>query len=130
MNTVGIICRLTHDPELRHTKGGTPVADLRVAIPRKRVEGEDKGASFWTVRAWAGTAEAVCKYQKKGNKIAVDGYLDQDEWEKDGVPHQRNYIVAEPGGIEFLDRPADSSKPSETEPEPEAEPSEATEAAA
>jgi len=128
MNSTSVICRLTHDPELRHTNGGTPVVDLRVAIPRRRIEGEDRGASFWTVRAWAGTAEAVCKYQKKGNKIAVDGYLDQDEWEKDGVRHQRNYIVAEPGGIEFLEPPADSSKPSETEPE--TEPSQPAEVAA
>lgn len=130
MNSTSVICRLTHDPELRHTKGGTPVTDLRVAIPRKQVEGEDRGASFWTVRAWSGTAEAVCKYQSKGNKIAVAGHLDQDEWQKDGVRYQRNYIVAEPGGIEFLDAPADSSKPSEPEPENElgSEPEEPVEA--
>ncbi len=39
MNTVNLIGRLTADPELRHTAGGTPVCTLRLAVNRPRKDG-------------------------------------------------------------------------------------------
>jgi single-strand DNA-binding protein len=104
MNTIALTGRLTKDPELRATNGGTAVTTLRVAIQRPNgPEAQDRGAAFIDVEAWKGTAEACCKFLKKGSRVAVEGFLEQDEWKKDGASRQRHYVVAKPGGIQFLD---------------------------
>ncbi len=121
VNTVALTGRLTKDPELEHTKGGTAVTRLRIAIQRTRgPEAEDRGATFWTVQVWKGTAEAACKYLKKGSRVAIEGFLDHDEWEKDGAPRQMHYVVAKPMGVKFLDPAPKSDEESEQEPLPEA----------
>ena len=40
MNKVNLIGRLTKDPELRHTQGGTATTTIRLAVPRRKRNGE------------------------------------------------------------------------------------------
>ncbi|MEZ5078120.1 MAG: single-stranded DNA-binding protein [Solirubrobacterales bacterium] len=102
MNTVTVTGRIAQDPELRHTNGGTAVAKLRVAIQRPNgKEAEDRGAAFYDVDAWRGTAIAAANHLSVGSKVAIEGYLEQDEWESEGSKRYRNYIVAR--RIHFLD---------------------------
>ncbi len=60
--------RLTRDPELRHTRRGTPVCNLRLAIHRP---GED--TLFRTCVCWSRTAEVVAEYLRQGRLIEITG---------------------------------------------------------
>lgn len=84
MNNVSIIGRMTADPELRHTQGGTACTRFNVAVDRRVKQGEEKQADFINIVAWDKTAEFICKYFSKGQRIALTGsirtgsYTDRD----------------------------------------------------
>jgi single-strand DNA-binding protein len=59
MNTVQLIGRLTRDPDLRTTKSGNDVCDFRIAVPRRRRDGESSGAAFIDVAAFGAQAIAT-----------------------------------------------------------------------
>ena len=107
LNMVGLVGRLTRDPELRHTASGTAVANLRVAHTTRRrgADGEwtDK-SNYIDVVVFAGMADNAAKYLTKGRRIGVQGRLEWSEWESaDGSKRQKNEIVAE--NLQYLDSP-------------------------
>jgi single-strand DNA-binding protein len=68
MNDVKLTGRLTRDPELRHTKSGTPVASFSLAVDRKFNREE---ADFIPITAWRKTAEFVAKHFRKGQRVII-----------------------------------------------------------
>ena len=99
MTKVFLIGNLTRDPELTETAAGVPVCRFSVAVNR-RVEGKQV-ADFFNVTAWRKTAEAVARYTKKGNKVAVYGDLQIRQYEgNDGVRRTSVDVVAQ--DVEFL----------------------------
>lgn len=107
MNKVFLCGNLGQDPELKSTKGGTPVCSLRLATNERRKDrdGEWTDHTEWhSIVAWNGTAEAVNKYCRKGSKLTVEGRLQTREWEdKEGVKRYATEIVAD--SIEFMTAP-------------------------
>ncbi len=76
MNQVSLIGRLTAEPELKHTQTGTATTRFSVAVDRAFVkQGEERQTDFINVVAWSGTAEFVCKYFGKGQRIALTGSI-------------------------------------------------------
>ena len=75
---------LTRDVELRSTKGGAQVANLRVAFNTRRPDGQgnwtDK-ANYVDVEVWGAQAENCARYLSKGSRVFIDGELDYQEWE-------------------------------------------------
>jgi len=122
MNVVTLTARLTKDPELRQTRSEHSVSTLRVAIQRPTSrDGEDRGAVFYDVEVWNGTAENCVRYLSKGSRVAIVGRLELDQWKDEHeVPRQRSYVVA--SQVNFLDPPPESGEREETtESEPESE---------
>lgn len=116
MNTVNLIGRLTADPELRHTNGGTPVCNLRLAVNRPRKDGQNQGAVFIDVVSFSRQAEAVAEHMTKGRQVAVTGRLEYRQWEgNDGSPHSKHEIIA--NQVEFLAKPAGNGNGT-SEPQP------------
>jgi single-strand DNA-binding protein len=102
MNTMQFTARLTRDPEIRELDGDKTVADLRLAIPRRRGrDGEDKGAVFVDATAWNGLANVIGQYLHQGSRIAGTGRLEYSEWETDHGKRSKHEIVLEQ--VEFLD---------------------------
>jgi single-strand DNA-binding protein len=105
VNVVVITGNLTRDPELRHTGGGTPICELRVAVNSRRKnsqsgEWEDK-PNYFDVKVWGAQGENCSNYLSKGRPVAVEGRLDWREWEaKDGGKRQKVEIVA--NSVQFL----------------------------
>ena len=83
LNRVVLIGRLTRDPELRYTPSGTAVASFSIANNRTyAVSGERKEeVSYFDCIAWSKLGEIITEYCKKGQKIAVEGRLQQRRWE-------------------------------------------------
>lgn len=119
MNVVTLTARLTKDPELRQTRSEHSVSTLRVAIQRpSRKGGEDRGAVFYDVEVWNGTAESCVRFLKKGSRVAIVGRLEHDQWKDENeVPRQRSYVVATQ--VNFLDPAPEGGEAGEAEPEPE-----------
>lgn len=94
LNSVVEIGRLTRDISERdfaYTTTGKARLNLSIAVNRSEKRGgewADK-VSFFDVTVWGKTAENIKPYLHKGKQIAVDGYLDQQRWEKDGVRIQQ-----------------------------------------
>ena len=97
INTLTIIGRLTSNCDLAYTADGTARLNLSIAVNRSQKSGgewSDK-ASFFDVTVWGKTAENISPYLSKGKQIAVQGYLDQQRWEKDGQRFSKVCIIAE-----------------------------------
>lgn len=100
MNTISQIGRLTRDPELRATANGKSVCLMRVAVERPKINGEDRGADYFTVVAWNGLGETCAKYLVKGREIGYTGRLAHREWDDDKGHHEAVEIVA--NTVDFL----------------------------
>ena len=100
LNSVIEIGRLTRDISERdfgYTTGGTARLNLSIAVNRseKRNGAWQDKVSYFDVTVWGKTAENIKACLYKGKQIAVDGYLDQQRWEKDGVKYSKVVIIAD-----------------------------------
>ena len=100
LNHVIEIGRLTRDISERdfaYTTGGTARLNLSIAVNRseKRNGAWQDKVSYFDVTVWGKTAENIKPYLHKGKQIAVDGYLDQQRWEKDGQKFSKVVIIAD-----------------------------------
>lgn len=105
LNQIILMGRLTKDPELRHTSGGTAVCSFSLAVDRERTdESGNRKTDFFNVVAWSGTAEFAARNLIKGRQIAVRGRLQNRDWiDKDGAKRRNTEIVAD--SIYFADSP-------------------------
>jgi single-strand DNA-binding protein len=109
LNRATLICRLTRDPQLRHTKSGRAVSTLRVAV------NDGPEPTFHDVVVWGRTAEVVCEYMRKGRLIHVEGRIQLRSWTaKDGSERRNAEIVAR--RVQFLGRGSASAEEGEVAP--------------
>jgi single-strand DNA-binding protein len=124
-NRVILMGNLTRDPDVRATGvTGTKVARLGIAVNERRKDRNGNiqdFAVFVDVDAWDKLAELCGQYLSKGSSVLVEGRLQMDTWEKDGVRHQKLKVRA--STIKFLpkgDRLAGGPKPlPQEQPAPE-----------
>lgn len=90
MNSVHLIGRLATDVEVREVNGGSKVSTFLLAV--ERPGGEE--ADFFRIKAWNSQAEAAEEHLGKGRRIAVEGSLRQDVYEKDGEERKTVFVVA------------------------------------
>ncbi len=102
INRVIIIANTTRDVELKSTPSGASVANFSIASNRKYKAGDEtkEEVSFFDCVVWGKLAELCEKYVKKGDKVGVEGRLQQRRWETDGKKSSKVEIVVE--NIQFL----------------------------
>ena len=106
MNCWNGIGRLTKEPEMRVTQGGTAVTRFTIAVDRRT---KDNKTDFIRCTAFKGTAEFISKYFRKGQMIAVNGRLQiEDYTDNDGNKRTAANIIAE--NVFFCGSKNDSSK--------------------
>lgn len=114
MNNVSIIGRLTADPELKHTQSGTACTRFSVAVDRKVKQGEEKQADFINIVAWNQTAEFICKYFTKGQRIALTGSIRTGSYtDRDGGKRYTFDVVT--NNVEFCESKGEKQT---TQPQP------------
>lgn len=105
-NRVMLMGNLTRDPDVRTAgSNGVKVARLGLAINERRKDRNGQLVDFPVfvdVDAWDKLAELCGQYLSKGSTIFVEGRLQMDTWEKDGVKHQKIKVRAMT--IKFLPR--------------------------
>lgn len=101
MNNVILMGRLTADPELRQTQSGIASCRFSVAVNRKFKDKQsgEYTADFINCQAWRQTAEFISKYFRKGDMIAVEGSMQNNNYENNGVKQYTYIVVAE--NVEF-----------------------------
>ena len=102
MNSIIITGRLGREPEMRQSDSGTNWATVSVA------EGGDE-PNWFDVKCFNKTAEVLNEYGSKGRKVAVQGRMAQESYEKDGETRKAWRLIA--NRIEFLDSPDGSEEP-------------------
>lgn len=90
------IGRLTADPDFRQTTSGISVCRFTIAVDR-RYKGKDseKQTDFINCISWRQTAEFISRYFTKGKMIVIDGTLQNNNYEKDGVKYYSYVVLAE-----------------------------------
>lgn len=94
LNTICLVGRVVHNPELKNTPTGNAVTTFAVAVERNR-SGQDgqKVVDYIDVVAWRKTAEFVSKYFSKGSWIAVNGSLQTRTYEDKNGNKRKVYEV-------------------------------------
>lgn len=98
LNRTILIGRLTRDIESKYTQTGTAVASFSLAVnyTTGSKDNRKEQVSFIDCTAWAGTAEILTQYGKKGKRIAVEGRLQQNRWDdQDGKKRSKLEVVVE-----------------------------------
>jgi single-strand DNA-binding protein len=106
LNKVFLMGRLTFDPELRRTTGGTAVSELRMATTRSWAgkDGERREESlFIDVTVWDRQAENCCQFLRKGSPVHVEGYLKMDTWDDKNTGEKRSKVKIQAERVQFLD---------------------------
>lgn len=102
LNRAVLLGRLTADPILRYTPGGTAVGTFTLAIDR-RFSGQngERETDFIPVVVWGKNAENSAKYLAKGRQAAVDGRIQVRSYEnKEGQKVRVTEVVADQ--VQFL----------------------------
>lgn len=91
INIIAMTGRLTRDPELKYTAGGTAILSFSLAVnySKKQDDRWVEETSFFDCQYFGKAAESVKQYMPKGQMVAIEGELRQERWEKDGQKHDK-----------------------------------------
>ena len=96
MNVCVLIGNLTKDPELKTTQSGLSVTSFSIGVRRDK-----ENTDFIDVVAWRQTAENICKYFHKGDKIAITGRLQTRQYE-DRQGNKRKAVEVVANAFDFV----------------------------
>lgn len=103
MNNVSLIGRLTADPELKNSQNGTSYVRFSIAVDRQYSKDKEKQTDFINIVAWKGTAEFVCKYFTRGQRIGITGRIQTGSYtDQNGNKRASFDVVA--NDVEFVER--------------------------
>ena len=116
MNKITLIGNLGKDPEMNYTPGGVAVTKFSLAVNRvtKSSTGEkEKETDWFNIVAWRQLAEICNNYLHKGDKVYIDGRLQQRKYtDKNGVERTAIDVIA--SDMEMLSpKPAQSGSSSD-----------------
>lgn len=95
INCFTVSGNLTKDAELKSLPSGTPLLNFSIAVSYRYKQSDqwvDK-VSYFNCQWFGKQCENMKQYLVKGQGVAIEGELRQDRWEKDGVKHDKYYII-------------------------------------
>lgn len=99
LNKVLLIGRLTADPQVRSTPGGTQVTSFSIATNRNWTDksgAKKEDTEFHNIVVWGRQAEIAAKFLTKGSEVYIEGRMQTRSWEgKDGQSRKTTEIVCE-----------------------------------
>ena len=111
MNSVQLVGRLTRDPEMRYTDGGSTIARFSLAVDRRYKSENGPTADFPNCVAFGRTAEFIEKYFRKGMRMGCQGRIQTGSYtNNDGQKVYTTDVVVE--SCEFVESKA-SKQPEE-----------------
>lgn len=105
MNSVQLVGRLTKDPEVRYTDGGSTIARFSLAVDRRYKSENGPTADFPNCVAFGKTAEFIEKYFRKGMRMGCQGRIQTGSYtNNDGQKVHITDVVVE--SCEFVEAKA------------------------
>ena len=98
LNRIVIMGRLWHEPEVRYTQSGKPVASFSLAVDRdfKDKASGERATDWIDVVAWDAKAKFVQQYFHKGQQAVVEGRLQIGDYTgRDGTRRRAAEVVAD-----------------------------------
>ena len=89
MNCILLSGRCVKDVVKKVTTTNKSVADFSIAVNKMK-----EGANFINIQAWNATADYLDKYAKKGAMLIVEGSLEVQTYDKNGVTQYRTFVLA------------------------------------
>lgn len=130
VNRVILIGNIVADPEIRTTKDGRPIVNMRMATNeswRDKNTGERREKTEWhrVVIFNEGLARVAENYLRKGSKVYIEGQLQTRKWQDQSGQDRYSTEVVLQGfnsSLVMLDGPGDSNKqqPSQAQSRPQA----------
>ena len=85
VNKVILVGNVGREPDIQITKSGTKVAHLSLATNR-RLQGDGEERTEWhRLTLWNRLAELTEECVNKGDRIYVEGRLEYDSYEREGI---------------------------------------------
>ena len=98
VNKVILVGHLGKDPEMRYQQDGTAVANFSIATSEEwkdKQTGEKKERTEWhRIVAWRRLGEICGEYLSKGSQVYIEGKLQTQQYERDGITRYTTNIVA------------------------------------
>jgi single-strand DNA-binding protein len=87
INKVILVGNVGRDPDVQKTSGGTKVAHLSLATSRRipREGGFEERTEWHRLTLWDRLAQLAEDYIRKGDRLYVEGRIEYDSFEKNGV---------------------------------------------
>ncbi len=86
VNKITLIGNVGRDPDIQQTKSGTKVAHFSLATNRRKQATEEEERTDWhRLTLWNRQAQYAEDYIRTGDRIYVEGRLEYDSYERDGV---------------------------------------------
>ena len=86
VNKITLVGNVGRDPDVRETKNGTKVVHLSLATNRPPFgEDAEEHTDWHRLTFWARLAQFTEDNVRKGDRIYVEGRLEYDTYERDGV---------------------------------------------
>ena len=99
INRVIISGRLTRDPEVRSTAGGTTVMGLGVAVNDRRRNQQtgqwEDYTNFIDCTMFGNRAESLSHILAKGMLVCIEGRLRWSSWERDGQKRSKIEVIVD-----------------------------------
>ena len=111
MNKVIIFGRLTRDPESKQTQSGKMMTDFAIAVNRQGGNNGEQAADFFDIRAFDKQAELIANSCKKGQRLLVEGRMQQDRWTDQQTQQQRTSWRVMLNNFEFIEPREQSQQP-------------------
>ncbi len=87
VNKIILVGNVGRDPDIQQTKSGTKVAHLSLATNRRVPPGSDgeERTDWHRLTFWNRLAQFAEDYIRTGDRIYVEGRVEYDSYERDGV---------------------------------------------
>lgn len=108
------------DPEIRNMPNGGSVANFNLATTEKwkNAQGEKQEKTSWhRLTVFGKLADVVSQYVHKGDRLYIEGRLDYQEYEKDGVKKYSTQIIV--NQLQMLGSPGGNSNQGQSQPAPQ-----------
>lgn len=85
VNKIILVGNVGRDPDIQQTKNGTKVAHLSVATNRRPDPEGNQRTDWHRLTLWNKLAQFAEDYVSSGARVYVEGRLEYDTYERDGV---------------------------------------------
>jgi single-strand DNA-binding protein len=107
MNCITLVGRAGRDPEVRYFESGTMVANLTLAVNRRKDEDPD----WFNLEIWGKQAQVAADYVRKGSQIGVIGSCHIEKWTDRTTGQERTKPVVRVDRLQLLGSKKDSEGP-------------------